>query len=689
MLDSQSYDPITPDLRRARRAGVAILATAAMCGLAGYLLDASVTGETVSITAAPILTVLATLAGTTGIIAYVLSPKSLSIPQLVAMAGAVSVLVALAPLDRSAGQDTLWGFLLVAPWRYALTPLVVHFAFALGWPHRISSWTGLVSAWYLLHAGLLVAAIGGLFTDERPLLLAIDDTFRARVLEPAGLLAAILVLILALASADQRRSRRRSIVWALSAVVLGVTSLVATTFFPGLDTGSVNNVATSHLALVALPILGLAGILAIPFHDPLTRDLAAHRIAQQVLDTPELATGLRDLAEILRDTLEAKGVSVRLTNPPLMVVAGHIESPSAAGPIVADAELGDHGRSLVAPIGRAGDPLGDVFIEGRFAHAFTDHERDWLVAFLLPMGPVIRTRWRDLDHAQRSAAMRQRAVQAADGLTDAARALPAGTPDDAMAVPPTVDAREVLSQLGDGVTGVSQHGEALESVATEVREHTRTASDAIARALDAISAMTSELGQVIQRSDEITAHNTTVSGVAFRTHLLANNAALEASRAGSAGRTFGVLATEISRLADTTAGTSTAISAETAALTEEVARLFSTIAEVRSALEAAIHEAESSEDGSRRLAEAAAALEAAARSLLPTVEEANTVAKRRSARDQHLSATLERFLSERAAMARALSSHRDALDKVGLALRRLQDDPDPGLQPTNRLRGRR
>lgn len=688
MSESQSSHLVTPVVNRSRVTGAVILAAAAACGVAGHLLNSRLTGGAVSITAAPILTVLATLAGTVGIIALLQSPKSLSVPQLVVLSATVSVLVALAPLDRPAVQNTLWAFLLVAPWRYALTPLVVHFAFAIGWSHRASRWSSLVVSWYLLHAGLLLAAIGGLFTDERPLLLAIDGTFRARLLEPAGLLAAILALALALASTDQRRSRRRAIVWTLGAVLLGAIPIVAATFFPGFDAASANNVATSHLALVALPILGLGAIMAIPLNDRLTRDLAAYRIAQRVLDTPELVTGLRDLAEALRNTLEAQGVTVRLTTPPVVATAGNVRSPSPAGQVVAEAELIDDGRTLVAPIGRVGDPLGDVCIEGRFVNAFTNHEREWLTAFLLPLGSVIRTRWRGLDNDQRTATMRQQATQAADGLTEATSLLPLRVSDDAMAVPPAVDARAVLTQLGDGVKLVSRQGEDLESVATDVRAHTRTASDAIARALDAISAMSVELGRVIQRSDEIAANNETVSGVAFRTHLLANNAALEATRAGSAGRTFGVLATEIGRLADTTAGTSTAIGTQTTALTEEIAHLRSTITEVRSALEAAIHEAEIGEDGSRRLAETAATLKAAARSLQPAVDEANTVAKRRSARDEHLSATLERFLSERAAMARLLLSHRDALDKVGSALRRL-DDPGSSPQVAERARARR
>ena len=62
----------------------------------------------------------------------------------------------------------------------------------------------------------------------------------------------------------------------------------------------------------------------------------------------------------------------------------------------------------------------------------------------------------------------------------------------------------------------------------------------------------------MRHSDAIAASNDTVSGVAFRTNLLANTAALEASRAGAAGRTFAVLAEEIRRLADATAEASDA-----------------------------------------------------------------------------------------------------------------------------------
>jgi hypothetical protein len=47
------------------------------------------------------------------------------------------------------------------------------------------------------------------------------------------------------------------------------------------------------------------------------------------------------------------------------------------------------------------------------------------------------------------------------------------------------------------------------------------------------------------------------------------------------------------------------------------------------------------------------------------------VAKRRSARDNKLTATTERLLTERGAMAAALSEHRTAIDRVREVLERL------------------
>ena len=77
------------------------------------------------------------------------------------------------------------------------------------------------------------------------------------------------------------------------------------------------------------------------------------------------------------------------------------------------------------------------------------------------------------------------------------------------------------------------------------------------------------------------------------------------------------------------------------------------------------------ESAAQRLNDAAVELEDTARSLRPVVGEANAVARRRTARDQHLTATLERFLNERTALARALAQHRDAMERLAKTLGQL------------------
>src|SRR5579862_7898676 len=309
-----------------------------------------------------------------------------------------------------------------------------------------------------------------------------------------------------------------------------------------------------------------------------------------------------------------------------------------------DLETNADRQQLIAPIGRAGSPLGEVRVYGRFAGAFGQTESEWIAGFLQPITAVLRARRRESLSSRRTDSLARRFSETVGDLTQAAQQLPVGPSDTGMALPPLVDAREVLAQLSDGVTGVVRHGEGLATTANVARDHARETSDSIARALDAIAALHTDVDRLARYGEDIAASNDTVTGVAFRTNLVANNAALEATRAGAAGRTFAVLAEEVRRLADTTAATSAAIGQRTTALANEVARVGAALDLTRQALASAIRDAEAGELATRRLNNAAAELEDSARSLRPTVAEANAVASRRAARDQHLTSAVERFM---------------------------------------------
>ena len=645
---------------------LAVAAWAVGLPLLPQLATSRVTG-----TATATLVGFAVLAVLTAGVALLRMPADPVTAPFVGLAATVATLLALGPLDRPAASGALISFLLVAPWRYALTPLVVHFALEVGWPHRRPRWAGWILGWYALEVGMLVVVAVGLVIDEGALVDAVDRTFRASVLEPAGAATAVIGTLLALATPVRGRVLQRALAWTAAAVAIGLAPLLLAPYLPVLARSLDGAVTPARLALFVVPVFGLIAVLSLPFRDAAARDLLAHRLAAGLLEGTDLAGGLRQIAVALHETFNTRGVVVRVTEPDTVATIGEVAPQVLRGPIVPEMETGDEQQELVAPIGRAGNPLGEVRLEGRFAGAFGPTERDWLAALLLPIAGALRARRREIATNQRNDALASHLASTIGALASAAHALPLAPTDGGMAVPPPVDAREVLAQMSDGVTGIARYGEGLATSAGEARNRARGASDSVARGLDALSALSAEVARLSRYGEEIAASNDTVSGVAFRTNLVANNAALEAIRAGAAGRTFGVLAEEVRRLADTTAATSAAIGEQTAALATEVANVGTTLDGTRQALAAAIREAEAGEAAAQRLNDAAVELEDTARSLRPVVAEANAVAKRRTARDQHLTATMERFLNERAALSRALTLHRDAMDRLATTLAQL------------------
>lgn len=589
---------------------------------------------------------------------------------VVGVAAAAAVLLALGASATPTLQPSVLAFAFTSPARYALTPIAVHLAFAIGWPHRHRYWFGVVTGWYLLHLAMWVAVIGGLIAGEAPLVRALDGTFRQVILEPAGTVVALAAAGIAGVSPARRASERRAALWTLAAITFGVMPLVAMRWFDGLDRVAVEGLRATDLSLVAFPLLALVGLFSLPFLDATVRDSRALALAQQVLDEGNIHDALNAIAIGLQNEFDAEGVTVRTADRATHVSVGVTRAANVGTSLTAEAETSDDRRVLTAPIGRSSSPLGEVRLEARHAGAYGRREREWMVAFLVPVSTALRARSREQAWEARGHDMASGMARSALELEAAVRLLPIAPHDGGMAVPPPVDAREVLGQLADGIARVSRQGDGLEQRSLTARERARNSSDRIATSLDALRKLSNDIRKISAHGEDIDLSNQSVRGVAFRTNLLANNAALEATRAGSAGRTFGVLAEEIRRLADASASTSDAIGGKTTEIAAEVVAVAAALDAVARILAEAMREAEAGEDAARHLATAAADLETASRSLRPALEEAHEVAERRSARDQHLSATLERFLQDRIEMERALAVHHEAIEKVGTSLER-------------------
>jgi hypothetical protein len=620
--------------------------------------------------AGTILILLATMAGVAGAVAWArLPPRTEGASPFVGLAASVAAILALTTIETLGQRASLVVFLLQAPWHYALVPVAVHFGLAIGWPHRRRRWFGLVAGWYLLHIAMFAAAAGGLATGEEPLYQMAELTFRQRLLDPVGIAVALLALGLALASPATGHHQRRATGWAFAAIGLGMGPMAFAGWMPLWATPIDGAMTTARLALALVPFLGLAALLALPYTNPHERDLKAHELVHGLLDERDLAAGLRGIAAVLQREFAAEGVMIRLAEPAITEVLG--TAPTVMDTRLADdVDIDEERRSLVAPVGRSGDPLGEVRLIAPYAGAFGRREREWLTGFLVPLAPVLRARIREAQQARRLAEQRGDMREAATEVGRLAAGLDLSSSDDTGGIPPEVDASMVLSQLSDSLGGLTRRSEDLETLADQARTRVREANDEVALALDSLRTLAADLQRLTAARDDIATSNLAVSGVAFRTNLLANNAALEATRAGSLGQTFGVLAEEIRRLADLTAASSTAIEQRTEELRHDVQTLSATLDQIRVTLVRAIQDAESGEDAAARVVETAGGVLGWARSLKPAVEEAHAVAARRTARDQRLTAHLRQLIEEQAARRDRVERHRGALARVRAMLER-------------------
>ena len=135
------------------------------------------------------------------------------------------------------------------------------------------------------------------------------------------------------------------------------------------------------------------------------------------------------------------------------------------------------------------------------------------------------------------------------------------------------EAATAMNEMNATVQGVARNASSASAVSAETRANAESGAGIVKKSLQSIGqvhkvslALKDDMSTLNQHAQAITQIMNVISDIADQTNLLALNAAIEAARAGEAGRGFAVVADEVRKLAEKTMSSTTDVGNAIAAI---------------------------------------------------------------------------------------------------------------------------
>jgi len=225
-------------------------------------------------------------------------------------------------------------------------------------------------------------------------------------------------------------------------------------------------------------------------------------------------------------------------------------------------------------------------------------------------------------------------------------------------------AASAMEQMNASVLETSRSAQEAASAAEKAMEQARSGAAVVVEALQSIRfasgsshRLADEVTELGKQAEDVGSIMDVISDIADQTNLLALNAAIEAARAGEAGRGFAVVADEVRKLAEKTMEATNNVGVAIATIQSEVARAVGGVEtmagvtdnaaakaeESGAALEAIVRYAGESADRIRQIATAAAQQSSASESITRTMVDVNTISETTDADMENASKAVDRL----------------------------------------------